>query len=314
MKLNFVLIFAVCSLLVSCGKNQDSSSGSGYPPATPYSLYGDYTGAVPTEEYVQQNESYMSPYKPFYNSNTPLRDRLHGRIVGAHQGGSISLKANTINRFEWARGLGVDIVEMDLRLTKDGVAIVFHDEELNLTTNCKGKVAEKNWSEIQKCRRFYLYEINSFEEVLQWNQGRVVINAEFKSLDVIIPAINLIRQYNAKNWVFFQAKGDKERYNIARGYDHDVALLFVVDNMDAMNWVLNLNDDNLVVVEVHEESRTKEIIDAAHRGNKLVLEDSWHFSSTRELFGASCTPLYKANIDIAITDRPNSCLQQRDNF
>lgn len=241
-----------------------------------------------------------------------IRDRLQGKLVGAHQGGALSLKANTVERFEEAYQLGVDIVEMDLRLTKDGVVIIFHDEDLKPSTNCKGKISDKTWEDIRQCRHFYLHPITSFEEVLNWSQGKVVINAEFKTLDVIKPAIDLVNRYQAKNWVFFQAKGDPERYQIARTYDKDVALLFVVEDDEALNWVINLNDDQLVVVEVNEKSHFPHFIDALHKANKLVLEDSWHYSITRELFKASCKPLFESNIDIAISDRPASCLIQRN--
>ena len=68
------------------------------------------------------------------------------------------------------------------------------------------------------------------------------------------------------------------------------------------------------MIEINEETRTPEIINRIHLANKLVLENSWHFSLTREIFIAACKPLFKLNIDIAITDRVGSCLRQRDNY
>lgn len=304
-------------LLVSCEKGKDGDSSNQVPnpwTAGNTTQYPSYPTTPPPviNENIQQDETYVSHYSIAHEPETSLRDRLQGKLVGAHQGGAYAFSANTVRRFEEAYQAGVDIVEMDLRLSKDGVVVVSHDDELGIS--CGGKISEKTWDQIDDCRSFLMYGLNSFEEVLKWSHGKVVINAEFKTLDVIIPAIKLINQYNAKNWVFFQAKGDRERYNIARGYDKDVALLFVVEDDTSLNWVLNLNDDNLVVIEVNEKSSTPYFIDAIHKANKLVLEDSWHYSKIRELFGATCLPLFLKTIDIAITDRPNSCLYQRDHL
>lgn len=309
MKRNFLLILILSTVLTSCGKNGGSSnsqslSQQGYSPVS--------NGMI--DESVPQNENYMSPLKAAFTPQTSLRDRLKGKLVGAHQGGAYAFSANTVRRFEEAYKAGADIVEMDLHLTKDNVVIIFHDDTLDATTNCKGKISDKTWDEIDDCRRFYLYGISTFEEALQWSHGKVVINAEFKTLDVIKPAIDLMNKYNAKNWLFFQAKGDPERYHIARDYDQNVPLLFVVESQETLDWVVNLHDDNLVVVEVSENSHSPELIKGIHDAGKLVLEDSWHYSKVRELFGATCTPLFLKGIDIAISDRPNSCLNQRDSL
>ena len=55
------------------------------------------------------------------------------RIVG-HRGAPRRARENTIASFDWAETLGADAVEFDLRQTRDGEAIVFHDEEIALGT------------------------------------------------------------------------------------------------------------------------------------------------------------------------------------
>ena len=44
----------------------------------------------------------------------------------------------------------IDIIETDLRLTKDGVWIICHDTTINRTTNGKGKVSNLTYNDIQK--------------------------------------------------------------------------------------------------------------------------------------------------------------------
>ncbi len=52
-------------------------------------------------------------------------------IVG-HRGAPRRARENTIDSLDWAENLRVDAVEFDLRQTRDGEAIVFHDEEVVL--------------------------------------------------------------------------------------------------------------------------------------------------------------------------------------
>ena len=52
-------------------------------------------------------------------------------IVG-HRGAPQRARENTIESFDWAESLGVDAIEFDVRLTRDGEAVVFHDDDVRL--------------------------------------------------------------------------------------------------------------------------------------------------------------------------------------
>jgi glycerophosphoryl diester phosphodiesterase len=54
-------------------------------------------------------------------------------IVG-HRGAPRRARENTIDSFDFAESLGADAVELDIRLTRDGEAVLFHDEEIVLGT------------------------------------------------------------------------------------------------------------------------------------------------------------------------------------
>lgn len=51
-------------------------------------------------------------------------------LILAHRGASQAESENTIAAFERAREMGADGVELDIRLTEDGVVVVHHDAEL----------------------------------------------------------------------------------------------------------------------------------------------------------------------------------------
>lgn len=246
-----------------------------------------------------------------------LRSRLKKASVGAHQGGmNFSAFPNTLKAFEKSRQQGSDMVELDLNTTKDGVPVVYHDESLDSWTNCKGKVRDKTLMEIKKCKFKFgsSQSIPTLEEVFAWSNSRIVINAEFKDSESIEPAIHLLQKWNAYSWVYFQTKKSHEKYYKARDLDSRVALLYVIRDAEDLNWAINLNDDYLLVIELHKNVRTPEIIAAIHAANKLASENSWHFSKTLELFNAECDKVFNLGIDIAITNNPKKCVKQKNNF
>ena len=53
-----------------------------------------------------------------------------------------SFPENTLAAFEAAVRFGADALELDVRLTADGVPVVFHDERLERTTDGQGLVRE----------------------------------------------------------------------------------------------------------------------------------------------------------------------------
>lgn len=71
------------------------------------------------------------------------------KIIG-HRGAAGYAPENTLEGIHTAADMGIDWVELDVKLTKDDVPIIFHDDMLDRTTNGAGPVAEKNYSEIRE--------------------------------------------------------------------------------------------------------------------------------------------------------------------
>jgi glycerophosphoryl diester phosphodiesterase len=69
----------------------------------------------------------------------PLLD-LNARPVIAHRGASALAPENTLPAFELAIRQGADALELDVRLTRDGAAVVIHDETLDRVTDRSGPV------------------------------------------------------------------------------------------------------------------------------------------------------------------------------
>ncbi len=71
------------------------------------------------------------------------------RPVVAPRGDCAHRPENTIASFEHAVSLGVDALEFDLRVTRDGAAVVMHDATVDRTTNGRGAVAAMTLGELR---------------------------------------------------------------------------------------------------------------------------------------------------------------------
>jgi glycerophosphoryl diester phosphodiesterase len=78
----------------------------------------------------------------------PLLD-LSARPVIGHRGNRAHAPENTLESFRQAVALGVDGLELDVRLSRDGHVVVLHDPTLDRTTDARGAVAARTLSELR---------------------------------------------------------------------------------------------------------------------------------------------------------------------
>jgi len=68
----------------------------------------------------------------------------------AHRGASAVAPENTLSAFQEAVRLNADMIELDVRLSRDGAVMVFHDRDLSRTTDGSGPVEERNLDELKQ--------------------------------------------------------------------------------------------------------------------------------------------------------------------
>ena len=79
----------------------------------------------------------------------PLLDLNANPIIG-HRGNAAHAPENTIESFRQAVAIGVDALEMDVRVTADGHVVVIHDSTLDRTTNLSGRVDRLARAELRR--------------------------------------------------------------------------------------------------------------------------------------------------------------------
>lgn len=84
----------------------------------------------------------VSEYPAFMQQRRPL--------VMAHRGGAGLWPENTMYAFTQAIEMGVDVLEMDMHSTAEGVLVIIHDSTVDRTTNGTGRVNDLTLAQLEK--------------------------------------------------------------------------------------------------------------------------------------------------------------------
>lgn len=144
-------------------------------------------------------------------------------LVFGHRGAAGLAPENTLPSFALALSLGIDVLELDVHGTSDGVIVVHHDDTLDRTTNGSGLIREHTYEELQALDAGYRYTrdgkdfpfrgqglwIPTLEEVLDAFPD-VPVNMEVKQGDPAIASavVAVIAEMAAEDRVLLAAEKD----------------------------------------------------------------------------------------------------------
>ncbi|MEX2640916.1 MAG: glycerophosphodiester phosphodiesterase family protein [Balneolales bacterium] len=101
--------------------------------------------------------------------------RNHRVTIIAHRGAMVERPENTMAAYQRAAELGADMIEIDLRTSRDGFLYVLHDAHLDRTTRRQGDASELTLAELGKLDAGSWFDpiysaetIPSFRQVLDW--------------------------------------------------------------------------------------------------------------------------------------------------
>ena len=129
------------------------------------------------------------------------------QVIG-HRGAAAYAPENTLEGIHTAADMGIDWVELDVKLTKDDVPILFHDEDLSRTTNGSGLVRETTYDDIKQLEAgswfgesFTGIKIPTLEEAIEDLVNRNLgLNLEIKAcagreVETAEAALDVLSQY-----------------------------------------------------------------------------------------------------------------------
>ncbi|MEU9150651.1 glycerophosphodiester phosphodiesterase family protein [Streptomyces sp. NPDC048417] len=121
---------------------------------------------------------------------------------------------NTLRSFVAAQQAGLDLIELDLHLSKDGALVVMHDAEVDRTTDGTGPIAEKTLEELRTLDAGRGERVPVFEEVL--DAVRTPLQAEIKDVAAARALAELMRRRDLVSRVEVSSFHDEAVAEIAR--------------------------------------------------------------------------------------------------
>lgn len=165
-----------------------------------------------------------------------LHDPLTKNIlVAAHRGDWRNAPENSLEGYRLAIEMGVDIIEIDLNKTSDGVIVIMHDGTIDRTTDGKGKPSDYTFAELRKFHlknglgRVSRQTIPTLEEVMTLAKGKVLVNLD-KSYKYYAEAYEILQKTGTLNQAIFKTDNTyqevKDKYPAIIG---NITFMAVVD-------------------------------------------------------------------------------------
>lgn len=140
-----------------------------------------------------------------------------------HRGGRAEFPENTLQSLKNCVSLGATTLEIDVQVTKDGLAVVYHPGDLSANTDGKGKVSEFSYDDLKKLDAAYKFEKNGtfpergkghkiplFEEILEaFPSTKIIVDLKSLPADTLIEAIaKIAEKHSAWDRLVFYSTDD----------------------------------------------------------------------------------------------------------
>jgi glycerophosphoryl diester phosphodiesterase len=226
--------------------------------------------------------------------------------IAYHGGAERYAPENTIPALELAAGLGADYIQMDVRTTKDGSAVLLDDGSFERTTSGKGEVAGANAAEVRKLdagawfgRPFVGARVPTLEEALGAVGPRSQPYLDAKDVSPELLALALRKRGLMERSVVYQSPSYLKRLKAVDPSVRLVAPLSELEDLDTLKELLPYG------VEAPARLLSKELVEQSHARGVRVFFDALGSPETVALFRQAMD----WGVDVIETDHPARVLR-----
>ena len=173
----------------------------------------------------QPNGPQPNDSRPAIDGSNPFRT---GRtLVIPHGGGDGIYPENTLLAFESTIAMGADVVDVDLRISRDGVVVAIHDATVERTTGASGNVKSMNLAELTQLDAGWAFApANSVDQHPYRGTGVLIptleaildrfpttllsLDLKDESMDMVQPVCDELRSRGRLNDVFVGSNSDPQ--------------------------------------------------------------------------------------------------------
>ncbi|MCR5149530.1 MAG: glycerophosphodiester phosphodiesterase [Eubacterium sp.] len=235
--------------------------------------------------------------------------KLHTKVI-AHRGAShLARRENTIESFEIAIKLKADMVEFDVRQTKDNELVVFHDSVFN-----EMPIAWQNYEDMKKAAAAEGFEVPLLIDVVKLCKGRIRMDVEIKESGYEERVVKLLtenldyNEYSIKSFKDEVVKKIKE-------LDSSIVTGLLIGKKHASPWNIlkqyfperRLHDCRADFVSPNYKLVTRFFVRRMHMRGIPVLV--WTVNDKKKML-----KLFRMKVNAIITDKPDAALYIRKKY
>lgn len=178
--------------------------------------------------------------------NNLLHEGNNSVLVVSHRADWRNAPENSLQAIQNCIDMGVDMVEIDLKRTKDGHLILMHDKTINRTTTGKGNPEDYTLEELRQFRlksgagHKTRHLIPTFEEVMTLCKGKIMVNVD-KGYDYFEEAYDILEKTGTVQQCIIKSDLPYEQVKMEKGE--------VIDKMIFMPVVKLHKDDAEAIID-----------------------------------------------------------------
>ncbi len=174
-------------------------------------------------------------------------------LAVSHRGDWRYAPENSLQAIQRCIDLGVDIVEIDVRLTKDGHLVAMHDYTIDRTTNGKGKVSELTLEEIKSFRlknacgvKGSRIQVPTLEEIMKITKDKIMVNLDKVEGETVREAYEILKRTGTMKQAIFKGRETVQTMRQKYGglLDSIIYMPILIDNTkNPSQFVKDYNND-----------------------------------------------------------------------
>ena len=230
-------------------------------------------------------------------------------LIAAHRAMHTKYPENSLAAFQHSIDSGVDIIETDIRTTKDGKLILMHDATIDRTTNGKGRVEDLTFSELQKYELdkksddSEIHKIPLAEEAFKLAHGKIMIDIDIKGV-YAKDLVELVHNTKTEKQAFF-FDSELEVLDSVIILDSTLLLMPRAHSLEEVKMIIERFHPP--VIHIDPKFYTEEVVNTIKASGARVWINALGFADAKAVIGLVDTgysPLVEGGANIIQTDYP----------
>lgn len=225
-------------------------------------------------------------------------------IIG-HRGSAGNKAENSIAGLREAIACEADMVEFDVRLTRDRVPVLSHDFHMYRTHRKIDFIARHTLDELQKRTGGSAHPIVTLDQALKECKGKIFVLADIKELRAVEPTVKVLKKYypRKKDWdlLLISSLNPLVLRSFRKQVNHaQLSMVHYLNPLGFMAWQRQLN---LTAVGFHRLHINKFVLEVAKQLDVMT----YAYTVNRP---EAARKLFEKGVDAIITDTPREMIKQ----